>query len=350
MWRQRGEASATPIWVKIEAVSKQANDEAPLRRSRRRPTARRRPRSTRRRSTSIHPCQLAIADAISRSAVTPGAAGHRQTRRAAPVRARPDLCRPDAVQTRCCACGADLGVRQACSVRQATRSGATGWRTAASMVPRASWHSRSDGRPGHRQLTLARGVSQSPGELLPGMYVRARLTQGVNALMLVPHAAVSRTPRGEAQAMVVNADSKLRRASSRRSNRSAINGCHRGPGRRRPRHRRRPAEGEAGWRPVKAEEAGPAPAGSGARSGRGEVSKDQARFFIDRPIFAWVIAIVIMLPRTVHSDRAGVAVSGHRRRPPSHQRQLSRASRKTGGRLRHAGHRTEADRLITCST
>jgi membrane fusion protein (multidrug efflux system) len=38
------------------------------------------------------------------------------------------------------------------------------------------------------------------------MYVRARLTQGTqgNAILL-PHAAVSRTPRGEGQAMVVNA-------------------------------------------------------------------------------------------------------------------------------------------------
>jgi membrane fusion protein (multidrug efflux system) len=58
---------------------------------------------------------------------------------------------------------------------------------------------------GTGSVTL-RAVFPNPrGELLPGMYVRARLTQGVNRdAMLVPHAAVSRTPRGEAQVMLVN--------------------------------------------------------------------------------------------------------------------------------------------------
>jgi membrane fusion protein (multidrug efflux system) len=56
-----------------------------------------------------------------------------------------------------------------------------------------------------------RAVFPNPrGELLPGMYVRARLTQGVQGdAILVPHAAVSRTPRGEGQAMVVNAENMV---------------------------------------------------------------------------------------------------------------------------------------------
>ncbi|MHB1216535.1 MAG: efflux RND transporter periplasmic adaptor subunit, partial [Thiobacillus sp.] len=56
-----------------------------------------------------------------------------------------------------------------------------------------------------------RAVFPNPrGELLPGMYVRARLTQGVNRdAVLVPHAAVSRTPRGEAQVMVVNGEARV---------------------------------------------------------------------------------------------------------------------------------------------
>jgi membrane fusion protein (multidrug efflux system) len=59
-------------------------------------------------------------------------------------------------------------------------------------------------------VTLRAVFPNPKGDLLPGMYVRARLTQGVNrAAMLVPHAAVSRTPRGEAQVMVVNADNKV---------------------------------------------------------------------------------------------------------------------------------------------
>jgi membrane fusion protein (multidrug efflux system) len=59
-------------------------------------------------------------------------------------------------------------------------------------------------------VTLRAVFPNPKGELLPGMYVRARLTQGVNRdAVLVPHAAVSRTPRGEAQAMVVNAENKV---------------------------------------------------------------------------------------------------------------------------------------------
>lgn len=63
---------------------------------------------------------------------------------------------------------------------------------------------------GTGSVTL-RAVFPNPrGELLPGMYVRARLTQGVqDDAILVPHAAVSRTPRGEGQAMVVNAENKV---------------------------------------------------------------------------------------------------------------------------------------------
>lgn len=59
--------------------------------------------------------------------------------------------------------------------------------------------------PATGSVTLRAVFPNPKGELLPGMYVRARLTQGVNRdAILVPHAAISRTPRGEAQAMVVN--------------------------------------------------------------------------------------------------------------------------------------------------
>lgn len=59
-------------------------------------------------------------------------------------------------------------------------------------------------------VTLRAVFPNPKNDLLPGMYVRARLTQGVNQdAMLVPHAAISRTPRGEAQALVVNADNKV---------------------------------------------------------------------------------------------------------------------------------------------
>ena len=62
---------------------------------------------------------------------------------------------------------------------------------------------------GTGSVTLRAVFPNKQGELLPGMYVRARLAQGVreNAI-LVPHAAVTRDPRGNATVMVVNGESK----------------------------------------------------------------------------------------------------------------------------------------------
>jgi membrane fusion protein (multidrug efflux system) len=59
---------------------------------------------------------------------------------------------------------------------------------------------------GTGSVTL-RAVFPNPrGVLLPGMYVRARVEQGMSGdMVLVPHAAVSRDPRGNAAVMVVDA-------------------------------------------------------------------------------------------------------------------------------------------------
>lgn len=56
-----------------------------------------------------------------------------------------------------------------------------------------------------------RAVFPNPEErLLPGMYVRARLAQGVqDDAILVPHAAVTHDPRGQAVVMVVGAEDKV---------------------------------------------------------------------------------------------------------------------------------------------
>ena len=49
-------------------------------------------------------------------------------------------------------------------------------------------------------------------ELLPGMYVRAVLDEGVKQdALLVPQQAVSRNPRGEATALVLGVDGKVER-------------------------------------------------------------------------------------------------------------------------------------------
>jgi membrane fusion protein (multidrug efflux system) len=63
---------------------------------------------------------------------------------------------------------------------------------------------------GTGSVTLRAVFPNPKGELLPGMYVRARLAQGVQTnVILVPHAAVSRDPRGNATVMLVNGESKV---------------------------------------------------------------------------------------------------------------------------------------------
>ncbi|MBZ9611639.1 efflux RND transporter periplasmic adaptor subunit [Rheinheimera maricola] len=63
--------------------------------------------------------------------------------------------------------------------------------------------------PGTGMVTLRAVFPNRTGDLLPGMFVRARLHHGSddNAL-LVPQAAVSRTPKGQASVMLVNLDNK----------------------------------------------------------------------------------------------------------------------------------------------
>ncbi len=64
--------------------------------------------------------------------------------------------------------------------------------------------------PGTGVVTVRVLVPNPERSLLPGMYVRARLEQGVqNDAILVPHAAVSRNPRGQAEVMLVNGENKV---------------------------------------------------------------------------------------------------------------------------------------------
>jgi membrane fusion protein (multidrug efflux system) len=59
-------------------------------------------------------------------------------------------------------------------------------------------------------ITL-RAIFPNPDHtLLPGMFVRARLEEGINpTAILVPQQGVTRTPRGEASALVIGADDKV---------------------------------------------------------------------------------------------------------------------------------------------
>jgi membrane fusion protein (multidrug efflux system) len=59
-------------------------------------------------------------------------------------------------------------------------------------------------------VTLRAVFPNPEGDLLPGMYVRARLAQGrTDEAIMVPHAAVSRDPRGNAVVMVVGAEDRI---------------------------------------------------------------------------------------------------------------------------------------------
>jgi membrane fusion protein (multidrug efflux system) len=64
--------------------------------------------------------------------------------------------------------------------------------------------------PGTGSVTLRAVFPNPKGDLLPGMFVRARLAQGVNRdAFLLPHAAVGRDARGNATVMLVNAEGKV---------------------------------------------------------------------------------------------------------------------------------------------
>jgi membrane fusion protein (multidrug efflux system) len=59
-------------------------------------------------------------------------------------------------------------------------------------------------------VTLRALVPNSRGELLPGLFVRARLNEGeLPAAILVPQLAVTRNTKGEATALVIGPDSKV---------------------------------------------------------------------------------------------------------------------------------------------
>ena len=63
---------------------------------------------------------------------------------------------------------------------------------------------------GTGSVTLRAVFPNPDGTLLPGMFVRARIEEGTaEGALLVPQQAVGRNPKGEATAMVVNAEGKV---------------------------------------------------------------------------------------------------------------------------------------------
>jgi membrane fusion protein (multidrug efflux system) len=66
--------------------------------------------------------------------------------------------------------------------------------------------------PGTGSVMLRALFPNPRGELLPGMFVRARLEEGINPqALLVPQVGVTRDQKGLPVAMVVNAEKKVER-------------------------------------------------------------------------------------------------------------------------------------------
>ena len=64
--------------------------------------------------------------------------------------------------------------------------------------------------PSTGMVTLRAVLPNKQGDLLPGMFVRARLQHGSDdKALLVPQAAVSRTPKGEASVLLVNSNNEV---------------------------------------------------------------------------------------------------------------------------------------------
>jgi membrane fusion protein (multidrug efflux system) len=201
--------------VKIEAVSKQANDEADaaLKQAQADVGAARAALDRTRIDLGYTRVTSPIAGRIGRSAVTPGALVTANQDDALATVQRLDPIYVDLTQS-----SADM-----LRMRRDLESGRLR-RVAGNAVPvRLVLEDGSvygvEGKLAFSEVTVDEGtgsvtlraVFPNPkGELLPGMYVRARLTQGTqdNAILL-PHAAVSRDPRGNATVMLVNAENTV---------------------------------------------------------------------------------------------------------------------------------------------
>jgi membrane fusion protein (multidrug efflux system) len=201
--------------VKIEAVSKQANDEAQaaLKQAQADVGAARAALDKARVELDFTRVTSPIAGRIGRSAVTAGALVTANQDDALATVQQLDPIYVDLTQS-----SAEL-----LRLRSALDSGklqrASGDTVPVKLVLEDGSLYGTEGRLAFSEVTVdqatgsvtLRAVFPNPrDQLLPGMYVRARLTQGVNrAAILVPHAAISRGPRGDALAMVVNAEGKV---------------------------------------------------------------------------------------------------------------------------------------------
>ncbi|HUX31364.1 MAG TPA: efflux RND transporter periplasmic adaptor subunit [Thiobacillus sp.] len=201
--------------VKIEAVSKQANDEADaaLKQTQADVGAARAALDRARIDLDFTRVTSPIAGRISRSAVTPGALVTANQADALATVQKLDPIYVDLTQS-----STDM-LRMRRDLESGRLQRAAGYAVPVQLVLEDGSVYGAEGKLAFSEVTVDEGtgsvtlraVFPNPqGVLLPGMYVRARLAQGTqdNAILL-PHAAVSHDPRGNATVMLVNAENTV---------------------------------------------------------------------------------------------------------------------------------------------
>ena len=201
--------------VKIEAVSKQANDDAnaALKQVQADVASARAALDKARIDLDFTRVAAPIAGRIGRSTVTPGALVTANQADALATVQKLDPIYVDVTQS-----SAEL-LRLKRDLAEGRLQRAGGDTVPVKLVLEDGSEYGAEGKLAFSEVTVDQGTGSvtlralfpnPKGELLPGMYVRARLAQGVKGdAVLVPHAALSHDPRGNAQVMVVNGESKV---------------------------------------------------------------------------------------------------------------------------------------------
>lgn len=201
--------------MKIDAVSKQANDDAvaALKQAEADVASARAAVETARINLDFTSVTSPISGRIGRSAVTPGAlVTANQATALATVQ------QLDPIYVNLTQSSAELlGLRRAMEAGKLKSSSAKA--VPVQLVLEDGTQYAAEGKLAFSEVTVDQGtgsvtlraVFPNPkGELLPGMYVRAKLAQGeADNAILVPHAAVSRDPRGNPMVMVAGAENKV---------------------------------------------------------------------------------------------------------------------------------------------
>jgi membrane fusion protein (multidrug efflux system) len=201
--------------VKIEAVSKQANDEADasLKQAEAEVAAAKAALDKARIDLAYTKVVSPISGRIGRSTVTPGALVTANQVDALATVQQLNPIYVDVTQS-----SAEL-MRMQRDLEQGKLKSAGGNTVSVQLVLEDGSIFEKEGKLAFSEVTVDQGTGSvtlravfpnAKGQLLPGMYVRARMTQGVKSdAILVPHAAIGRDPRGNATVMVVNAENKV---------------------------------------------------------------------------------------------------------------------------------------------